>query len=187
MNPGLAYSGALTTRSVLAGVAAWSPRRWIVAALGASVAALIIGVPTGIVPTSFYTRMTPVLWWNYPVWALSALLVGFTAATYVRAPAGTSRRADQQARRTAFGTVVSVFAVGCPICNKLVVAVLGVSGALSYWAPIQPVLGVLTVALLAVGLVLRLRGELSCRLNDSAGAGTVAAEPATALGDPARP
>lgn len=25
------------------------------------------GIPTGIVPTSLYTRTTPILWWNYPV------------------------------------------------------------------------------------------------------------------------
>ena len=124
-------------------------------------------MPTGVVPTSFYTRMTPVLWWNYPVWALSAALAGFTAATYVRAPGGDAQKGDKQAQRTAVGTIVSLLAVGCPICNKLVVAAIGVSGALSYWAPIQPVLGVLTVALLAGGLAVRLRGEVSCRIREA--------------------
>jgi len=36
------------------------------------------------VPTDFYTRMTPVRWWDYPLWATSALLIGLIAATYVR-------------------------------------------------------------------------------------------------------
>ena len=40
----------------------WSLWRWITASAGAVAAALIVGVPTGIVPTSFYQRMTPVLW-----------------------------------------------------------------------------------------------------------------------------
>ena len=157
---------ATSTHSVIAAVAAWPSRRWLVAALATIAAALFIGVPTGVVPTSFYTRMTPVLWWNYPVWALSSVLVGITAATYVRSADGETRKAGHQVQRTAGATLVSLFAVGCPICNKLVVALLGVSGALSYWAPIQPVLGVLTLGLLAGGLVLRLRGEASCRVTD---------------------
>jgi hypothetical protein len=64
--------------------------------------------------------------------------------------------------RTIGATLLATFAVGCPVCNKLVVAVLGVSGALSYWAPIQPVVGVLSVALLATGFAMRLRGAVAC-------------------------
>jgi hypothetical protein len=42
--------------------------------------------------------------------------------------------------------------VGCPICNKIVVALLGVSGALGVWAPVQPILAVLSLALLATAV-----------------------------------
>lgn len=141
----------------------WPPRRWLVAAGVAALAALFIGTPTGIVRTSLFTRMTPVTWWDYPVWAISAVLVGLTAATYVRVgdvpPAGPDR-----ARRTLGATVLAGLAVGCPICNKVVVGLIGVSGALSYWAPLQPVLGMLSVALLLAGLAVRLRGLVACRL-----------------------
>jgi hypothetical protein len=41
----------------------------------------------------------------------------------------------------------SLFAVGCPICNKPVVAI-GVRGALNYFAPVQPFLAAGSVALL---------------------------------------
>lgn len=166
--PGVQASGASPSRArldrALVGVVsmrAWAPRRWVVAIATAVLAALVIGVPTGVVSTSFYTRMTPVTWWDYPVWAISALLIGLIAATYVRvdgsAPAGPDR-----SRRTVAATLLSTFAVGCPICNKLVVAVIGVEGALSYWAPLQPVLGVLGIALLLTGLAVRLRGEMAC-------------------------
>ena len=148
----------------LAGVRSWPARRWVVAVLVAVLAALAMGVPTGIVETGFYTRMTPVTWWNYPVWAVSAVLVGLTAATYVRAERRGDRRVMDRAGRTVGATLLSTFAIGCPICNKLVVALIGVSGALSYWAPLQPVLGVLSVALLATGLVMRLRGAVACRV-----------------------
>ncbi|MDQ3669057.1 MAG: hypothetical protein M3377_02085 [Actinomycetota bacterium] len=53
-------------------------------------------------------------------------------------------------------------AVGCPICNKLVVAMLGAGGALSYFGPVQPALGMLGVVLLAATLVVRLRRLAAC-------------------------
>lgn len=145
----------------LSSLATWPARRWLVAILAGTLAALVMGIPTGIVPTSFYTRMTPVTWWDYPVWAISAILVGLIAATYVRA--GEPRAAaPNQGRRTLGATLLSTFAVGCPICNKLIVAVIGVSGALTYWAPLQPVLGVLSLILLTTALAMRLRGAAAC-------------------------
>lgn len=142
----------------------WPARRWVVALLGGITASLAMGVPTGIIHTSFYTRMTPVLWWNYPVWALSAVLVGLTAGTYVCVRERAEEQVPDRSRRTLGATLLSTFAVGCPVCNKLVVGLIGVSGALSYWAPLQPALGVLSVGLLATGLVVRLRGAATCRV-----------------------
>jgi hypothetical protein len=148
----------------LAGLRSWPARRWLAAVLVGTAAALLMGVPTGIVETSFYHRMTPVTWWDYPVWAASAVLVGLTAATYVRVRGRDEEQAPDRTRRTVGATMLSTFAVGCPICNKLVVGLIGVSGALSYWAPLQPVLGVLSIGLLTTGLVVRLRGAIVCRV-----------------------
>jgi hypothetical protein len=50
---------------------AWPARRWLLAGLAALVGAVVLGVPTGVIPTPFYTRMTPVQWWNFPVLATS--------------------------------------------------------------------------------------------------------------------
>jgi hypothetical protein len=44
---------------------------------------------------------------------------------------------------------MTVLAVGCPLCNKLVLAVLGSSGALAVWAPLQPVLALAALAIAA--------------------------------------
>jgi hypothetical protein len=137
-------------------------RRWLPAVAGAAAAALLVGVPTDIVDTSLFTRMTPVRWWDYPVWVLSAVLAGLIVATYFPLGAGSPRR---RGGGSLSATVLSAFAVGCPVCNKLVVAVLGVSGALSYWAPVQPVLAILSLALLATGFYLRLGGEVSCAVQ----------------------
>lgn len=121
----------------------------------------VSGIPTGVIPSPWYHRMTPVLWWNYPIWIISALLAALIAGSYFTGRAVASK---DQVSRGIFGELSSVIAIGCPICNKIVVALLGVSGALSYFAPIQPVLGIAGVALLAWTLWLRLCGQLGCRV-----------------------
>lgn len=136
----------------------WPARRWLVVTVASLVTALFIGVPTGIIGTPLYHRMTPVLWWNYPVWALTALLSGLLWATYVRS-------ADDSTRPSQIGVgsgVLSLLAVGCPICNKIVVLAIGVSGALTVWAPLQPALAVVSLSLLGWALRQRLRGERRC-------------------------
>lgn len=60
------------------------------------------------------------------------------------------------------GDCFSAFAVGCPVCNKLVMAALGASGALFIWAPLQPVVAVAALALLGYTFLRRVRGELVC-------------------------
>lgn len=126
-------------------------------------AAVVVGVPTGVISTPFYTRMTPVLWWNYPVWLATAILSGLIMATYVR-----STLPAKAPAAGVWANLLSAFAVGCPVCNKLVVALIGVSGALTLWAPVQPVLAVGSLALLGWALTRRLRGERSCGVATAA-------------------
>lgn len=143
----------------------WPIRRWIAAVGAAALVAVAIGVPTGVLPSSLYHRMTPTTWWDYPVWAVSAALAGLTLATYVRTPRSeTESDPDRFTKRSLGATIFSALAVGCPICNKVVVALVGISGALNYWAPLQPLIGVLSVGLLSAGLLVRLRGEVACSL-----------------------
>ena len=148
----------------VARIRSWTLRRWTVAIIATGVAALLIGVPTGIIPTDFYSRMTPVLWWNYPVWAISSLLTGLVASTYVKSKDLIDDPTEGSVNgRLGFGGLMSAFAVGCPICNKLVVGLVGVSGALNVWAPVQPFLGIASVLLLTVAFRTRLKYEQACR------------------------
>ena len=142
-------------------------RRVVVAVIAGVVTAAVIGIPTGMIETPWYTRMTPVLWWNYPVWALSSILTGALVATYVRdlsvpLPA-------TQGGKTFAGSMLSLFAVGCPICNKLVVMAIGVSGALTWFAPVQPVLAVGSLGLLTYALWARRRPAVACPIPDTVG------------------
>ncbi|ORB62801.1 hypothetical protein [Mycolicibacterium tusciae] len=130
-----------------------------VAVVAAAVVAVAVGVPSAVLANPIFVRMTPVPWWSYLVWALTALLSGVLAATYVH------RRATVSASTGRIGIVAnvgSVLAVGCPVCNKLVVAALGVSGALTVWAPIQPLLAAASLGLLSWALWRRLVTFRSC-------------------------
>ncbi|MBS1895406.1 MAG: hypothetical protein JST59_29250 [Actinobacteria bacterium] len=129
--------------------------RFLLAALvGVASIALALGIPTDIIPNPWFVRMTPAGTSNYLFWVASSLFTGVLLATYAL-PRATR---DRIAATTAGSGILGLLAVGCPVCNKLVVALLGVSGAFTYFAPIQPVLGALGVLLAAVALWIRLRG-----------------------------
>lgn len=142
----------------------WGSRRWMIAVGAALGAAALVGIPTGLISTPYYTRMTVALWWNYPVWIVSSLLAGITLATYYR-PRGSVL---SRSRGLTTGGLLTAFAVGCPSCNGLVVAALGTSGALSIWAPVQPYVAVLAIGLVAYAAARRLRAEQSCLLSKAA-------------------
>lgn len=114
--------------------------RWWHAAIGGAMIALLIAVPSRLLPNPVFTRMTPVRWWDYLVLTLVTVL----AAAWLAAPAVAGR--SQGAARGTSSVVLSTLAVGCPLCNKVVIAVLGVSGALTVWAPLQPVLAMVSIA-----------------------------------------
>jgi protein-disulfide isomerase len=101
------------------------------------------------------------------------VLAGLLTATYVATPAPTGTGMEAPTRRGLVGGIFTFFAVGCPVCNKLVLLALGTSGAMTWFEPVQPVLQLLAMALLVWALRARLRGENSCAVP-SAGRANVA-------------
>lgn len=134
-------------------------RFWAVAVLATVGSLLLLGVPTAVIPNPLFIRMTPTETFNLLVWLGSAPLIGLLIATYVRPPSLALDRARSEpgAGRATLGGVAAYLAIGCPICNKVVVAALGVSGAMSYFAPLQPIIGAASLALLGATLAWRLR------------------------------
>ena len=124
-----------------------------VAVLGALGTALLIGIPTDVVPNPWFGREIGVRTLDVLVLVALSVLTGAFVATYAVAGA-----AGAGAPRAGIGSgIVGWFAIGCPVCNKLVVTLLGASGATSTFAPAQPFLGVAAVALAATALALRVR------------------------------
>ena len=114
------------------------------------VAGVLIGVPSDLIDTRLFGRPVEVRPIDYVILAITSLLIGLIFAIRV-GPAG---EADET--RTIWGGFVSFLAVGCPVCNQAVVALVGTSGALSWWAPVQPVIGLAAIGLLLYALKRRL-------------------------------
>ena len=119
------------------------PAYWWRALALAAASGIAIAVPTRLVPNDLFSRMTPTRPLDYAFWVAASLLLGLTLA--LRSP-------HRRAGGPVAGGVGTFLAVGCPICNKLVVGLLGVSGALTYFAPLQPLLGSAALVLLLVAL-----------------------------------
>jgi hypothetical protein len=125
----------------------------LLAVAAAALYAVVVGVLAGIIPNPVFHRVVPVDVWNLLSWLLPAVLFGPLAATYlVPWP-----RACRVGGRAGVGGVLSFMAAGCPVCNKLVVLAVGVSGALNYFRPLQPLLGAVSLILLGIALWARLR------------------------------
>jgi hypothetical protein len=60
----------------------------------------------------------------------------------------------------AAGTV----AMACPVCNRLAIPIFGAAGVLPFLAPLRGLIALLSVALLALTLLLRLRTTRACQL-----------------------
>ncbi len=135
---------------------AWSAG-WTVAILA------VYGLVSAIIPNPFFARGLAPEPFAVAVWLLSAPLMGVVMATYFAPlPAGVAVTTDAPAGKdgTTAGTVggfVAFLAIGCPTCNKIALVLLGTSGAANVFGAVQPLLGAVSLALLAGTLVWRMR------------------------------
>ena len=134
---------------------------WPRAVLFAGIAAVLIAIPSDLIDTPIFGRPVAVRWIDYVILAVTSTLIGLIFAIRPQPADGAASQelavtVDRQGTRTIWGGFVSFLAVGCPVCNQAVVALVGVSGALSWWAPVQPIIGLLAVGLLLYTLRKRL-------------------------------
>lgn len=154
----------MTAAHVIGAVTRWSTRRWLVVLAGGVTYLVLVAVATAMIETPLFGRDVPPTWWSWPALVVAAILAGLLCATYVRQEGVTAESREPGSRRGMAGAVLTWFAVGCPVCNKLALLALGYAGALTWFQPIQPFLYVAALALLGWALVTRLRGELVCPL-----------------------
>ena len=148
-------TAALLDRRLLAWAAPW-----------AAVSLVAFGLVSAIIPNPVFGRQVPPT--PIAIWTCigSAPLMGLVLATYTAPPGPavasplvrtTPSDGDRVSLLASLGSFGAFLAIGCPVCNKVALVLLGTSGALSIWAPIQPVVGAASLALLAGTLAWRLR------------------------------
>ncbi len=132
---------------------------WPRVALFSLAAAVVIAVPSDLIDTPFFGRPVDATRIDYAILAITSFLIGLILAIRPDPDAAEafSQSKDGDDRRTIWSGFVAFLAVGCPVCNQVVVVLLGTSGALAWWAPVQPLVGLLAVSLLVYTLRRRLK------------------------------
>ena len=64
----------------------WSARRWLIALAAGLATALVVALPTAVIPNPVFGRTIETTWWSYPVVVITGVLGGLLIATYVREP-----------------------------------------------------------------------------------------------------
>lgn len=141
----------------------WSKKRWVVAVGSSILTGLFISLPTAIIKTPIFGREIEVTPWSVPVVIATSILSGMLFATYIKMEQSIDE--DRSLKVGGAGALFSFLAVGCPVCNKLALIALGYSGAIQYFAPVQPYLAAAGILLLAYALRKRLIGESLCQVR----------------------
>lgn len=140
----------------------WSRQRWFIAILSSIITGLVIALPTAIIENPIFGRDIAVTLWSIPVLLITSILSGMLFATYIRNESSLDE--DKSLKLGTAGALFSFLAVGCPVCNKIALIALGYSGAIKYFAPVQPYLAILGVVILSYALIKRLDGEITCKI-----------------------
>ncbi len=102
----------------------------------------LFGIPTAIISTPWFSRMTPVTFVDYFFLIVTSGLL----AVYLALPAPA-----KHTTATA-GGVANFFAVSCPLCNKLLVFLLGASAVVQYIEPLRLWFGALGIMLAGIAV-----------------------------------
>lgn len=148
-------------------LAAFSRRQWKVTGWSYLAALVIMGLAGETLPGASAGRVVPVQWWNYVTLILSPPLIALVAATFV--PPGQPRGSRRWGKTgTGIGGAAGTLAMACPVCNPLAIPIFGAAGVLSFLAPYRGIIALLSIVLLAVTLLIRLRTTRTCQLAPQA-------------------
>jgi len=122
----------------------------------AAVLYIIFGAVTSIIKNPFFTRMTPVGWLEMSSLLITSLLFGaYIGLLYYAKASGKDKVCNASATT---GGVFGFKRSGCSICNKILVFLFGVTGILTYFEPLRPSLGILSIGLLSFAIFKKAKG-----------------------------
>lgn len=118
---------------------------------------LVFGAVADLIRNPIWIRMVPRTPLDYTFLVATSLLAG----VYI-----VQREQLQQVPgdACAYGGAIGGFlAFGCPVCNHILLALLGASATMTYFDPLRPILGAVSVAVFAGVIYYRHRQHASAR------------------------
>ena len=109
---------------------------------------LLFGIVTDLIQNPWFTRMVEKTTIDYFFLITSSLLLGSHIAIHFY-----KKNSSKKCRIATYsGGAGSFLAFSCPICNKLLVLLLGATTLMMYFEPYRYVLGFVSIGLLALSL-----------------------------------
>lgn len=121
----------------------------LLATLASVILFFLFALPSAVIPNTFFIRMTPPTIYEWFVLITTAILGGTYIGLYYY-------KKQQQNTKAACavtgGSFLGFLTYGCAFCNKILIFILGISGIMTYFLPIQPYLGGVGIILLSYGI-----------------------------------
>lgn len=118
---------------------------------------LVFGIVTVLIKNPFFIRMTPTHWYDYIFLVLTSALSGAYTGLWSHNK-NNARKINSKCNYTATGgSIGGFFSFGCAICNKLLIWLFGLSWVIAYFMPIQPIFGIISIALLSYAVYMQLK------------------------------
>jgi predicted ABC-type exoprotein transport system permease subunit len=103
---------------------------------------LLFGIPTSLIPNPLFMRMTQTNLLDYFLLISTSLLLGAYLGLYRQKKSHSSKAC----KASYAGGAAGFFGFACPICNKLLVMLLGLAGVVMYIEPVRYALGIIGIA-----------------------------------------
>lgn len=158
----LAITLPLRFRDLRTAFGMFGVRGWAAALAGGLATLFVIGAVAALFDNPIFGRQLAARPQDYVIWVITAVLGGLIVGTFALTPDWSDEG------KAASGGFLTTLAVGCPICNKVAVALLGTSGALNLFGPSQIFIGIGSLLLLTWTLLIRARAVVACPLDQGA-------------------
>lgn len=129
----------------------------IIGSAAAFLVFLTFGVVTVLIKNPFFIRMTPVYWYDYVFLVLTSLFSGAYMGLWHYNKNNAQKINSKCDYTAAGGTFGGFFSFSCAICNKLLIWLFGLSWVVAYFTPFQPILGIISIALLSYAVCTQLK------------------------------
>src|SRR3989344_7824362 len=120
--------------------------KYALVAIGLSAALFVVlGTPTALVPNPFlhYVRMIPSTLLDYFFLATTSIMLAVLISLKLY-----YRSEKQLGAKEFVGGAAGFVAFSCPICNMLLVALLGGATIMTFIEPLRPILGIFSITIL---------------------------------------